>query len=73
MSRISAEAIRKKQRVIVLRKNTPVFALIPLSPKDIVLWKFNHDIEEAKQSVRTGKTYSTAEVRRLLGFSSYEV
>ena len=67
MARITQEAARLHQRLIVLKKNRPLFELRPLSADDMALWTFHRDIESAKKSSRQGKTHSTKQVRRMLG------
>ncbi len=67
MAEVSNEATRKNQRVIVLKKNAPIFELRPLSEEDVALWTFERDLEAARVSVRKEKTHSTAEVRKMLG------
>ena len=73
MAKITSEASKKQQRVIVLKKNYPLFELRPLSAADMSLWTFTHDILKAKKSVREGKTYNTKQVREMLGLAPYEV
>lgn len=70
MAAISNEALQKRQRLIVLKKNTPIFELNPLSAEDIALWRFERDIQTARRSARTQKTHTTAEVRKMLGFKA---
>jgi hypothetical protein len=70
MAKISSSALRNKDRVIVLKKNTPLFELRPLHEEDIALMVFARDIEEARRSARKGKTYATDEVREMLGLSA---
>lgn len=69
MATISKAAAKKKQRVIVLKKNTPLFELRPLSEDDIALWTFEHELNEARASVRKGNVHSTNEVRAMLGLT----
>ena len=73
MAKITHEAVRMRQRVIVLKKNTPLFELRPLSAEDVTLWTFDHDIQEAKKSAKDGRVYSTKQVRKMLGLKPYEV
>lgn len=67
MAKVTEEASRKRQRVIVLKKNAPLFELKPLIGEELALAEFDRSIEAARQSVRKGKTYSTAQIRDLLG------
>lgn len=73
MAKVTRDATRKKQRVIVFKKNAPLFELRPLSTADIALWKFDHDIADARRSAKEGKMYSTKEVRRMLGLKPYAI
>lgn len=70
MAKVSEEAVRKNQRVIVLKKNAPVFELRPLTKEDIALWSFERDLEDARASARKEKTYTTNEVREILALKS---
>lgn len=73
MAKITSQAAKKRHRVIVLKKNAPLFELRPLSTDDIALWSFEHDIKHAQTSVRDGKTYSTKQVREMLGLKPYAI
>jgi antitoxin (DNA-binding transcriptional repressor) of toxin-antitoxin stability system len=66
MAKITSDAIRKKHRVIILKKNKPLFELRPLSQEDMVLLTFDHEIKQAQESVRRGETYTTEEVCKML-------
>lgn len=70
MAAVSAMAAKKKQRVIVLKKNVPVFELRPLSQDDVALWTFEHEILEARQAARKQKSHTTNEVRAMLGLKA---
>ena len=69
MAKISLEALKKNQRLIVLRKNAPLFELRPLTKADTAKLRFAHDLEEARWSARHEKTYTTAEARKQLGLA----
>lgn len=73
MSAITTRASKRRERVIVMRKNAPLFELRPLSKEDMALWSFDREIKQAQKSVRDGKTHSTKEVRKMLGLKPYEV
>ncbi|MEI7741474.1 MAG: hypothetical protein WCJ29_03125 [bacterium] len=70
MAKVSEEAIRKNQRVIVLKKNAPVFELRPLTKEDIALWSFERELIDARSAARNGKTYTTHEVREILALGA---
>ena len=67
MAKISRQAEKKQERIVVLRKNNPVFELRPLSGEDALLESLRRDIEEAKRDVRTGRIYSQKTVEKRLG------
>jgi len=67
MAKITKEAQKKNQRIIVLRKNKPVFELRPLSDEDSLIESFTRDITEAKAQVKRGETHTQEEVLKELG------
>ncbi len=67
MAKITKEAEEKKQRLIVLRKNKPIFELRPLSGKSIYKESFIKDMGEAQEQVRRGEVYDFDEVCKELG------
>lgn len=67
MSKITKDAQRKNERIIVLRKNRPVFELRPLSDKDSSVESFRKDIEEAREQAKKGKVYSQEDVLKEFG------
>jgi len=67
MAKIAKEAQKKNERIIVLRKNKPVFELRPLSDEDSFVESFRKDIEEARSDKKAGRVYSQAQVRKMLG------
>ena len=67
---VSREAIKRKQQVIVLKKNIPIFELRPLTDKDISLLTFDRELAAVRISVRKNKTYSTKEVRDILSLKA---
>lgn len=73
MAKITKQAANKSQRVIVLKKNTPLFELRPLSATDIALVSFDREIQEAEKSAKAGRVYSTKQVREMLGLKPYDV
>lgn len=46
MARVTQDALDNKRRIIILRKNEPLFELIPLSKKDQECWKFEIDYRD---------------------------
>ena len=67
MAKISTHAYKQKERIIVLRKNQPIFELRPLSGTDALIESFRQEIVEAHADVRAGKVYSHSEVKSILG------
>ena len=73
MAGITREATRKRHRVIVLKKNAPLFELRPLSEEDISTWSLHLDIEHALEDAKQGRTLTTTELRKMLGLKPYEI
>lgn len=66
MAKISDEACKSMRRLIILKKDQPMFELRPLSKKEA----FEEDLVMRLERAKTGKTYTTAEVRKRLGLGS---
>jgi len=66
-AKISRQARKKNQRLIVLRRNEPLFELRPLSSQESLVELFRRDIEEARQDIRVGNVYTAAEAQKILG------
>lgn len=73
MASVTKDASRKRQRVIVLKKNMPLFELRPLSADEIALASFDRDINHAREQARNGDTYAMKDVRDMLGLKPYEI
>ena len=67
MAKITKQAQKNNERLIVLRKNEPIFELRPLSKKDVTLEKLMRDIQEGADDVRAGRVYSQDEVEDMFG------
>jgi len=67
MAKITRDAQKKNERIIVLRKNQPIFELRPLLAKEFFVESFRRDIEEAREDVKKGRVYSFEEVCSKLG------
>ena len=67
MAKISEMARKKNQRLIVLRKNEPIFELRPLSKKDATLERLALDIHEGLEDVKAGRVYSHEEIKDFFG------
>lgn len=67
MAKISRDAHKKNERLIILRKNEPIFELRPLSEKDSLIESFRREIAEAEADVKAGRVYSQEEIEKKLG------
>lgn len=67
MAKITKNAQERGDRIIVLRKNKPVFELWPLTDEAALVESFRRDIEEALDEKRKGEVYSQDEVEKILG------
>ena len=69
MAEISDSARKKRQRIIIMRKNKPLFELTPLVGDDegVYTQEFVRGIEEAERQIKKGQTYTAAEVRKMVG------
>ncbi len=67
MAKVSEQMLKRGERVIVLRKNKPIFELRPLKDDEALVESFRRDIEEARADVRAGKVHTQAQVRKKLG------
>ncbi|MBU2632881.1 hypothetical protein KJ751_00015 [Patescibacteria group bacterium] len=67
MAEIARNAQRKNERIIVLRKNQPMFELRPLLGESFLIESFRYDIEEARVDKKKGAFKSQAEVEKMLG------
>lgn len=67
MARVAAQAKKRNERLILLRKNEPIFELRPLSKKDAILEKLRSEIDDAEKDVKDGRLYSIEQVEKMLG------
>ena len=67
MATVSRQARAKKQRLIVLRKNEPIFELRPLSENEVIFAHFDRDIEEAEKDIATGRVHTQEQVEKMFG------
>ncbi len=67
MARIARDAEEKNERIIVLRKNRPVFELRPLSSERALVESLRREIEKAREDKRAGRIKTQADVERLFG------
>jgi hypothetical protein len=67
MAAIAAIARKKNRRLIILRKNMPIFELRPLNPSERRMAEFLRSIAEAEGDIKAGRTYTTEQVMKSLG------
>ena len=67
MAKITKDAQKKNERIIVLRKNKPIFELKPLSEKDFFIESFAREIDLAKKQAKKGEVYSQKDILKELG------
>ena len=67
MAKITKEAQKKNQRLIVLRKNEPIFELRPLSKDEVIDEELAFSIERGLADMRVGRTRSHEEVKKRFG------
>ncbi|MBU0546102.1 hypothetical protein KKA13_02505 [Patescibacteria group bacterium] len=61
------QAKKNNWRYIILNRNKPIFEVTAIKRQNIGLEKLTADISDARHSIKKGKWYSEAEVRRKLG------
>ena len=67
MASLSAKARQKKERLILLCNNEPIFELRPLSKQDATLEALSRDLRAAEQDVKRGRTFTQAQVEKRFG------
>lgn len=67
MAKISEQARKKNERLIVLRKNEPIFELRPLSKKAATLEKLSFDIQAGLEDIKAGRVYTHEEIKDFFG------
>ncbi|MFH0830503.1 MAG: hypothetical protein V1895_00370 [Parcubacteria group bacterium] len=67
MSKITQEALRKNQRLVVFKKNRPLFELRPLTKKERYEAELLLAVERAEEDYKTGRYYTLEEVANKLG------
>ena len=67
MASYSETCRKKNQRLIIMRKNQPLFELRPLDPKAASLEKLLRAVEEGREDVRMGRVMTTEQVIKKLG------
>ncbi|HEC32748.1 MAG TPA: type II toxin-antitoxin system Phd/YefM family antitoxin [Candidatus Kaiserbacteria bacterium] len=67
MAKIANRVRKNNEKLIVLRKNKPVFELRPLSDEEVFKESFIRDVEEAKEQVKKKEVYSQEEILKEFG------
>lgn len=67
MAKITADALKKNQRLVVFKKNVPIFELRPLSKAEIFDAEMALSLARAEEDIKAGRTYSQEEVEKRLG------
>lgn len=67
MAGIAKRAFQRNEHLIVLRKNVPIFKLVPVYDEDGPYGPdFVRSIAESERDIAAGRTYTTDEVRKSL-------
>ena len=67
LSSYTKEVESKQIRIIVLKKNKPVFEINPITLKEFTLEGLRKDVEKARKQVRKGEVYTLEEAKKILG------
>jgi len=67
MAKLTKQAQQKNERLIILRKNKPIFELRPLSKQDATLERLALDIQEGLEDAKAGRVYSHKEMKEYFG------
>ena len=69
LAHYSKTSTKKNTRYIVLRKNIPVFEILPIDEKEYLSRKLEQELEEAMEDVRKGNIYTQEQILRELGLT----
>ena len=64
LARVADAATKYNQRLIVLKKNRPIFELRPLSKKDVILERLAVDVHDTLRELHSGRVYSKKEISK---------
>lgn len=72
IAKITQDAIKRHQTVIILKKNRPICELTPLVGDEEGIYRpeFVRGILEAERQIKKGQVYTSAQVRKYLGLQS---
>ena len=67
ISTYARTAKKAKYRIIILKKNIPVFEVKPIDEKEFAMKKLAEEIKEAREQVKRGEVYSQEEIMKEFG------
>jgi PHD/YefM family antitoxin component YafN of YafNO toxin-antitoxin module len=67
MAQYTKDAKKKNIRLIVLRKNVPVFEVNPIDEKEYVYLKLKDELAESEEQIKKGESYSQEEIMKEFG------
>lgn len=67
MAKISADACKRMSRLVVLRKNKPMFSVVPLSERERFEDELMLDLKSAKADLAAGRTVTLDQIEKKLG------
>lgn len=67
MKQCYQDARKKNWRYLVMNHREPMFMVEALDEDEMILEKFDKEIEEARKDVRQGRVYTLNEVKKHLG------
>lgn len=67
ISKVAREALKKNQRLIVLKKNVPIFELRPLTKKEASLEELLLSVKKAESDVKAGRVFTQKDVEQRYG------
>ena len=69
ISNYAVKANKKNFNYIILKRNVPILHVRPLTKKETIIAQLEADVAHAREDVRLGRTYTTEQVRKMLGLS----
>lgn len=67
MAKFLNEAVDKKQRLIILKRNKPIFELKPLSEEESTLEGLVADVKKGMDDMNSNEVYSHEEIKSMFG------
>lgn len=69
MAKYAREVKKVDTRLIVLRKNEPIFEIRPVDKKEIALEKLEIELTEAEEQIKRGEVVSHEEIMKEFGLN----